>query len=379
VKVFHCDQCENLVFFENVTCVKCGRALAFLPDVVDVAALEPDQEGRWVSLAKASNRRQYRLCANYTQHSICNWAVPADDPDPLCRSCRLTQTIPELGVDNNREAWFRLEVAKRRLVYSLLELGLPLVSRAQDPINGLAFQFLGDAPNTGASAVLTGHDDGLITINIAEADDAEREKRRVALHEPYRTLLGHFRHEVGHYYWDRLIAGGPRLDAYRSMFGDEREDYAKALQKYYEHGAPSDWQDRFISAYASSHPWEDWAETWAHYLHMIDSLETAGNCGLSLQPPRGDEPSMPALSGDAPVLKLPFDELFDDWRTLTYALNNLNRSLGLQDSYPFVVPVAAIEKLRFVHETVLGSGKPAAPTEHHPPPDPEPAPVANAA
>ena len=143
--------------------------------------------------------------------------------------------------------------------------------------------------------MLTGHADGVITVNIAEADDAERERRRTAMHEPYRTLLGHMRHESGHYYWDRLIAGTPELDEFRSLFGDERADYAASLSTYYERGAPADWQERFVSAYASAHPWEDWAETWAHYLHMVDTLETAAACGLSLTPRRRDEPALPKM------------------------------------------------------------------------------------
>src|SRR5207302_77798 len=134
--------------------------------------------------------------------------------------------------------------------------------------------------------------DGVITLNVAEADDAQREKRRLQMHEPYRTLLGHFRHEIAHYYWDRLVKDGPLRDGFRARFGDEREDYGAALRRHYQQGPPADWQARFVSAYASAHPWEDWAETWAHYLHMADALETAIACGLSLRPRRGDEPSL---------------------------------------------------------------------------------------
>src|SRR4029078_4340878 len=179
---------------------------------------------------------------------------------------------------------------KRRLVYTLLMLGLPLANRHEDPQGGLAFEFRGNGDSD--TPVLTGHDGGIITLNIAEADDPEREKRRQALHEPYRTLLGHFRHEIGHYYWDRLIAGSQRLEAFRVHFGDEREDYAQALQRHYEQGPPPNWQQRFVTTYASSHAWEDWAETWAHYVHMADTLETAAACGLSLRPARPDEPSL---------------------------------------------------------------------------------------
>src|SRR5262249_50270393 len=156
-------------------------------------------------------------------------------------------------------------VAKRRLVYTLLALNLPLVSRQEDRESGLSFEFLADPADPAAPRVMTGHAGGVITVNVAEADDAERERRRLQMNEPYRPLLGAFRHEIGHYYWDRLIRGSARLAAFRETFGDERADYAEALDRHHAGGPPGDWQDRFVSAYASSHPWEDWAETWAHY------------------------------------------------------------------------------------------------------------------
>jgi len=275
MKVFHCDHCSALVFFENVSCMSCGHALAYFPERETVGSIEKAGESR--------------PCANYSKHEVCNWAVPADDPNPLCRSCRLTRVIPDLGVPGNKAAWFRLEAAKRRLVYSLLHLGCPLEGKTEQPGRGLAFEFLADTPT---GKVATGHANGLITINIAEADDAEREKRRVRLHEPYRTLVGHMRHEVGHYYWDRLVRDAPRLERFRELFGDERKDYAQALQAHYMDGPPTDWQECFVSAYAASHPWEDWAETWAHYLHSTDTLEIAAASGLSLRPSRSDEPSL---------------------------------------------------------------------------------------
>ncbi len=356
MKVFHCDHCGQLVFFENTACVSCGNRLAYLPDLAFVGSLDATDGDRWRSPLPAAADRTYRLCANYTNESVCNWAVAGDDDHSLCHSCRLTRIIPDLSQPGHREAWYRLELAKRRLVYSLLTLGLPVLNRLDDPERGLAFEFKADAP-AGAAPVLTGHAGGVITINVAEADDAERERRKRALHEPYRTLLGHVRHESGHYYWDRLVAGSPRLDAFRTLFGDERADYAQALQQHYERGAPADWQQRLISAYASAHPWEDWAETWAHYLHMVDTLETAAACGLSLKPLRPDEPS---LAARAPIgIDTPFDVLIDNWFPLTYALNNLNRGLGLPDGYPFVLSQPAITKLRFVHETVRGAASPA--------------------
>lgn len=350
MKVFHCDHCRALVFFENSRCVSCDHALAFLPDIGAMGSLEPAPAGAvnapltWTSpIPRASY--SYTLCSNYSEHDVCNWAVPGDSPG-LCASCRLTRVIPDLADARQRTAWYKLETAKRRLVYSLMELRLPLQSKADDTERGLAFEF--KAPGA-EQPVLTGHAGGVITINVEEADDAEREKRRNQLHEPYRTLLGHFRHEIGHYYWDLLIANGPRLEAFRALFGDERANYGSALQQHYDNGAPSDWQQRFVSAYGSSHPWEDWAETWAHYLHMMDTLETAAACGLMLEPRRADEPSLPARAAP-PVAS--FDALIADWFPVTYALNNLNRGLGQADAYPFVLAAPAIEKLRFVHDTI---------------------------
>jgi hypothetical protein len=259
--------------------------------------------------------------------------------------------IPSLDVPGHAAAWSRIEAAKRRLLFTLMELGVPLPDRTEDPQRGLAFEFLAD-PEPGGKKVLTGHADGVITINIAEADDAERERRRAAMGEPYRTLLGHMRHESGHFYWDHFILGTPELDEFRALFGDERTDYNTALGAYYQRGAQSGWQDAFVSAYATAHPWEDWAETWAHYLHMVDTLETAAACGLSLKPRRDDEPTMPEAPYPVSPQPASFERLIDSWFPLTYMLNNLNRGLGLCDAYPFVLSPAVIAKLRFADSVV---------------------------
>jgi hypothetical protein len=355
MKIFHCDHCDHLVFFENTHCVNCGHVLAFLPDLEEIGSLEPTEKtGEWSSPIVGAEGHRYRLCQNYTDAQVCNWAIAADDPHPFCHSCRLTLVVPDMSVPGHKEAWYRLEVAKRRVVYSLLNLGLPVVNRVDDPAHGLAFEFLADPP-PGAPPVLTGHAHGVITINIAEADDAARERRRHELGEPYRTLLGHVRHEIGHYYWDRLIAGSAvagRLEAFRALFGDEREDYAQALQRHYREGPPADWQERFVTAYASTHAWEDWAETWAHYLHMTDTLETAAACGVSIKPRRADEPSLANVPASAGTPSGSFTRLIESWYPLTYVLNNLNRGMGLPDGYPFVLSPPAVEKLRFVHETI---------------------------
>jgi hypothetical protein len=351
VKVFHCDHCGALVFFENVKCVNCGHQLAFLPDLAVVGSLEQSGD-TWVSPLPKSQGKTYRLCDNHAKYDVCNWAVEASDPNPLCISCRLTTVIPDASDPAQRNAWYKLEVAKRRMVYSLMALHLPLQTKAEAPEQGLAFEFKMQQNDPEAKPVLTGHDNGLITINAAEADDSERERRRNQLHEPYRTLLGHFRHEIGHYYWDRLIANTARLAAFRELFGDEQQDYGEALQRHYENGPPTDWQDNFVSSYSTSHPWEDWAETWAHYLHMFDTLETAADCGLMLKPRRREDPTL-AVPPTKPA-NTAFEQMIENWFPLTYALNTLNRGLGQADAYPFVLSPAAITKLKFVDETIRG-------------------------
>jgi hypothetical protein len=358
VKVFHCDHCRHLLFFENTGCVKCGHLLAFLPDLMIVGSLDPssrrqgdERTGLWTSPLPSAAGRHYRLCANYAGPGICNWAVDADDDVELCTSCRLTAVIPDLAVAGHREAWFKLEGAKRRLLYTLLTLGLPL-GQADSSLPPLTFQFLADAAPE-LPPVLTGHAGGVITINLAEANDAERERRRTALGEPYRTLLGHMRHESGHFYWSLLVErDAARLDRFRALFGDDTREYSASLQQHYANGPPPDWPDRFVTAYAAAHPWEDWAETWAHYLHMVDTLETASSCGVSLQPVRADEPRLAHVPPAAVPPERTFERLLDSWFPVTYMLNNLNRGLGLADPYPFVLSTPAIEKLAFVHHAL---------------------------
>lgn len=350
MKNYHCNHCDNLIFFENVACIGCSRTLGFIPQYLRMATFESVGEERW----RAPDGASYRKCANYAGEQVCNWMVPEGDDNPYCVACRLNAVVPDMSVAGNREHWFLMESAKRRLLYTLLAMKLPVASKTEDPEHGLAFSFLVSTPDQPA---MTGHENGHIVINLAEADDALREKTRLQMHEPYRTLLGHFRHEIGHYYWDRLVGGGEFLEPFRALFGDERADYQQALQRHYRDGAPADWQTRFVSEYASTHPWEDWAETWAHFLHMADTLETAKAIGLVLQPTRPDEPVVDLQSERRrSAIARSFDEMRDQWVPLTYALNNLTRSMGVRDAYPFVLSTPAMEKLRFVHEVVARSG-----------------------
>lgn len=346
MKVFHCDHCGNLLFFENVTCVRCGRALAYLPWRADLVSLEPDPTP---GSFRARTGDRVRLCSNYVTHQVCNWALPAEASAELCAACELTRTIPDLSAPGNQRLWYELEVAKRRLLFTLMHLGLPVRSLREDPERGLAFDFV-----AGGS---TGHADGVITVALEEADDATRVKRRLELGEPTRTLLGHLRHESGHYYWTRLVEEGGPLEAFREAFGDERADYAEAKRRHYAEGAPAGWQDRFVSAYATMHPWEDWAESWAHYLHMVDTLETGAAVGISVRPRRSDEPAVVNVP-DPTRAGATFEWMMESWRTLTYVLDSLNRGLGNDDAYPFVLSPPAVAKLRFVHDLVGRDAQP---------------------
>jgi hypothetical protein len=273
--------------------------------------------------------------------------VPAGEDQALCLACRLNRTIPDLSSEDNVYRWTRVESAKRRLIYTLLTLGLPVTDKQTDPVNGLAFELLADTP--GQPRVLTGHDEGLITINVAEAEAEVREKMRREMGEKYRTIVGHFRHEIGHYYWNVLIRNTAELDGFRRLFGDEQTDYGEAVQRYYAQGAPEDWQQRYISRYASCHPWEDWAETWGNYLHIVDTLESARDAGLILQ---ATCRSSPCGARDRSRSAETFEDLIEAWLPLTFALNNINRSLGHADVYPFLLSGAAIAKLKYVHELI---------------------------
>jgi hypothetical protein len=359
MKVYHCV-CGQLIFFENVKCMNCGRALGFLPDFMVMSSLEPDTKSStlWLSTEKDAEDLLYKKCQNYEKEAVCNWMIPPSmEKESFCVSCRLNEMIPDLSIGQNRTLWAATEGAKRRLIYSLLELRLPVENRKDNPYGGLGFKFLGNTQNADGTftPVLTGHEDGIITLNIAEADDIYREKTRQAMNEPYRTLVGHFRHEIGHYYWDRIVRDTSFIEGFRRLFGDEREDYDQALKRYYATGAPPDWQNRFISVYATAHPWEDWAETWAHYLHISDTLEVASNFGLISKRLKLDlHPTPGGGSQFAPKPKT-FDEVIEAWAQLSVALNSINRSMGLSDIYPFVLSKPVVEKLRFISEVIAGS------------------------
>lgn len=347
---FRC-RCGRPVFFRNSLCLGCSAPLGFVPARGEVVSLaRGSAAGHW---SVPGEDREYRSCANLHTAAGCNWVLPADDPLELCVACRLNRTIPDLADPDNRRYWHAIEVAKRRLVSQLLALGLPVRSKlGEDPERGLMFDFLRSPPD--GPPVMTGHANGLITLNAEEADDARREEIRQDLREPYRTLLGHLRHEIGHYYWDRLVRDSRWLEPCRALFGDDRADYAAALRANYESGPPADWASRFISSYAATHPWEDWAETWAHYLHVVDSLDTALGFGLDADDLEAEvEPFTPAdlYAPDEPGAEA-FLRFLNAWIEMTTVLNELARSMGQPDFYPFVMSRAVVAKLHFVHLVV---------------------------
>ena len=339
MKLFACPNCRARIFFENSMCLACGTAILYDPQA---------------DMFVEARRPGHFSCGNAAAAG-CNWRAPVEGG--FCRACELNRTIPNLSDEDHRQRWREIETAKRRLVRSLLSFGLEVRPKGfVGEEAGIAFEFLADQPGAGPADdhIVTGHDSGLITLNIAEADPAEREKMRMAMGEPYRTLLGHFRHEIGHYYWDRLIRDDPqRLGGFRDAFGDERaEDYGEALQRHYAHPPAADWPQHFISAYAASHPWEDWAETWAHYLHIVDTLEMAADLGLL----PGEHPSpKPAEGGRLPGrLNMDFDRMLERWLALSVAVNSINRCMGLADVYPFVISEGVAAKLGFVDALLRG-------------------------
>jgi hypothetical protein len=351
MKLYNCQPCGQLLFFENTVCEKCGHRLGFLPETTTLSALEPaDGSDTWYALAGLEGSR-YKFCANAV-HDVCNWVLPAESNESFCVACRHNRTIPDLSDPDNLEPWRKLEIAKHRLFYSLLRLCLPLKTRAEDPEHGLVFDFMAD-PEAGPK-VMTGHDNGVIVVALKEADDAQREKLRTQMGEPYRTLLGHFRHEVGHHYWDILVRDGEpgNLDACRAVFGDDQQDYGEALKIHYNQGPPTNWSESFISAYATTHPWEDFAETWAHYLHMIDTLETASVYGLRVRPTVDTDGALDATINFDPYAAGDIEQILEVWVPLTFAMNSLNRSMGLQDPYPFVIAPPVFKKLGFIHGLV---------------------------
>lgn len=345
MRYFTC-QCKNTLFFENSACLQCGLNVGYNPVTSKMEVLDGSND--------------LYLCKNGIDYGVCNWIANSKD-DPYCKSCRLNRTIPDLKLLGNLDSWRRVELAKRRMLYTLFQLNIDPPRWVDDAVRGLSFDIL--SPDAGA-AVMTGYANGIITLNLNEADSVEREKNRNQLAEPYRTLVGHFRHETAHYMWQQLFGGKPdddmELSVFRELFGDERNDYATALQTYYANGAPAGWESDFISAYATAHPHEDWAETWAHYLHIIDGSETACSFGFNSHSVPLPFTKFPPEVADQ-FLNLDvhkkearkFMDMLHGWAKLSPALNEMAASMGQGVLYPFVFSLNVVRKLTFVHAIVL--------------------------
>ena len=324
MKRFYC-LCGAQLFFENQHCLKCGRDVGFDPELVTMVPVDG---------------LDVVYCGNWHDHGVCNWVRPRQGSHHLCVACQFNRTIPDLSLPNNLQYWKALEQAKRRLFFTLQMLGLPLQNGWCDPNGGLLFDFLDDERSSpehyAGTFVTSGFGNGVITLNVLEADDAARAAMQSEMLEPYRTLLGHFRHESGHYYWSLISHDASNRFAFTELFGDPNQDYASSLERYYAKGPPSDWHDSYISAYATAHPLEDWAETWGHYLHIFDALETSEAHGL--------------MSAVAPQMTIA--ERVTAWQEVSVVLNELNRSVGRADAYPFAIGPRVIDKLEFVHRVI---------------------------
>jgi hypothetical protein len=349
VRIFRCDNCGQLIFFDNSKCLHCHSPLGYVHARRDVVTLIEGAPDLFTEFADSTS--SWERCAT-AEATKCNWLV-SSGTFSLCESCALTRTRPAYDDPDALDELLRAEMAKRRLVFQLGELGLPITPRDPEAGTGVAFDLL----SSSETKVLTGHSNGVITLDLAEADSEHREGLRLQLSEPYRTLLGHFRHEIGHYYWPLLVYEPDVVATCRELFGDDRLDYAQAVRRHYRDSATDDhsWQNEYISRYATMHPYEDWAETFAHYLHILDTLQTAESFGLGthlteefsrgLTRRVGAHPTRPDGSAN-------FEEVIAHWLELSYALNQINRSMGQPDLYPFVLAPAAIRKLAFVDDLV---------------------------
>ncbi|GAA1732050.1 zinc-binding metallopeptidase family protein [Aeromicrobium alkaliterrae] len=320
MRAFTCSTCDNRLFFENSLCVSCGSALGYWRESADIVVVDAD--GRFVD----PEGYVWHVCPNLNLTG-CTWLTRLEG-EP-CEACRLTRTRP---ADDDAIGLSQLpvaEAAKRHLLVELTRLGFGWVSREDDPETGLAFDMLSSVDEN----VVIGHEDGLITIDLAEGDDAHRAKVQAELAEPYRTMLGHLRHEVGHY-MEALHVRGDRIQEARELFGNEEISYADEIERHYNEGPPADWAESYISTYATMHPFEDFAESFAHTLHIQDSVDTARWNGL--------------ITVEPDAFSIFSDLVTGVWIPLSTALNQINRSMGADDLYPFIIPPKVLAKLDFV-------------------------------
>lgn len=344
MKQFHCN-CGARIFYENSQCVSCHSELAWCPACNTLRPLTQNEYGQYFC-AEPSCSLPLTKCYNYEVEHVCNRSIANIDgslSQPVfCDYCRFNETIPDLSLEANRKKWHRIELAKRRVLYTLDLLGLPYGNTADNIYPPLSFDFKGDVIEKqnfwrwmeNNERVYTGHANGKVTINIKEADDVEREKARVSFEEAHRTIIGHFRHEMGHYFWDLLVLGQCE-EACIDVFGDHNNPgYASAMDQYYTDGPKQGWESHYISAYATMHPWEDFAECFATYLDMVSVLDIAKN-------------ELPGHVVDPVQASLP--EMADKYAELGVLFNEINRAMGLIDLVPEVFTPGVLYKIQFVH------------------------------
>ena len=334
MRIFHCDRCEEIIAFGASRCPSCDAQLGYVEDQRTIRVLTPTADPASFSI-DGDDRPVWR-CLNAAWG--CNWTVPTGSDNTWCRSCQLTRGRPDDGRPDAVTAWMAAEAAKRRLVHQLDELALPIEIRSPSAPDGLAFDLV-SLPGEGG---ITGHLDGIVTLDLAETDEQHRDDLRRQLGEPFRTVIGHLRHEIGHHYWGRLVGQTNEIGHFRRLFGDERDDYGHAVERYYAGGGAAWDPTRFVTAYAASHPLEDWAESFAHYLHIIDTVDTA--VAHHLIPP--DRTGM--LVADA-IGDLAFADILGAWRPVNAAVNAIAETLGAPSVYPFAPVGVVIDKLTFVH------------------------------
>ncbi len=345
---FPCSVCEQLLFFDNWTCLRCGSQVGYVPEAGQLVALRSVED--WFERIDGEPGR-YRHCSNRSI-ARCNWVIPLGDAAARCASCRLTSVRPNDTEVASIQAFGDAEAAKRRLIHQLTALGLPVIDRSVDVVRGVTFELLSSRRRN----VITGHDSGVITLDLSESDDAHREFVRRQLGEPYRTVLGHLRHEIGHYYWPSLVQQQGHVPEFRTLFGDERVTYEDAKVRYYAQ-SDVDWSSTHVSQYATMHPWEDWAETFAHYLHIDAGLVTAEAIGLAVEEPARSAGKSAWRTRD----HITIGEMVHSWLGLSLALNAMARSIGQSDLYPFVLSPTVVEKLDFVHRCTQAAAADTAP------------------
>lgn len=314
MRTYRCPFCSTVLYFDNLRC-SCGLSLT----------LDPMRD----TFVQAAHP-----CRNRDRIG-CNWQAEGDGA--ICHSCAMTGVHPDLSEPANAALWAQAEASKRWVLAGLFRWRW---LRSDDSGSVPQFHLLSERTATGTAPITMGHANGLITINVMEASDATRAIRQERLSERYRTMIGHFRHEIAHFLFFLLAANPTFLTEFRQRFGDERADYAEALERHYA-TPPVAAGEHHISEYAMAHPHEDWAETAAHLMHMTDLLDSADAVGLRT--------SKPWPAPFDPYLETNTERRLSYATDMALAVNHVNRALDIPDLYPFVLSQPVRDKLSFAH------------------------------